>query len=108
MYLRWEPKIESGVHLMSCVMVGLLLNQSMSCHGVNAALLSLISMVYVGGLRFSAEYCFLCVKERKKIRLAKQGGKMFSTIIGTQLTDIYTVGFVYLFEKQREFIPDLR
>lgn len=33
---------------------------------------------------------------------------MFSTIIGTQLTDIYTVGFVYLFEKQREFIPDLR
>ncbi len=71
-------------------------------------LLSLISMVYVGGLRFSAEYCFFGVKERKKIRFAKQGGKMFSTIIGKQLTDIYTVGFVYLFEEQCEFTPDLR
>ncbi len=33
---------------------------------------------------------------------------MFSTIIGKQLTDIYTVGFVYLFEEQCEFTPDLR
>lgn len=33
---------------------------------------------------------------------------MLSAIIGKQLTDIYTVGFVYLFEEQREFTPDLR
>ena len=33
---------------------------------------------------------------------------MVSSIIGKQLTDIYTVGFVYLFEEQREFTPDLR
>ena len=37
-----------------------------------------------------------------------KGGKMLSSIIGKQLTDIYTVGFVYLFEEQREFTPDLR
>lgn len=33
---------------------------------------------------------------------------MLSKIIGKQLTDIYTVGFVYLFEEQREYTPDLR
>ncbi len=33
---------------------------------------------------------------------------MLSKIIGKQLTDIYTVGFVYLFEEKREYTPDLR
>ena len=36
------------------------------------------------------------------------GGKMLSTIIGKKLTDIYTVGFIYLEEEQIEFTPDLR
>ena len=33
---------------------------------------------------------------------------MLSSIIGKKLTDIYVVGFIYLEEKQSEFIPDLR
>ena len=33
---------------------------------------------------------------------------MLSKIIGKRLTDIYTVGFVYLWEEQKEFTPDLR
>lgn len=33
---------------------------------------------------------------------------MLSAIIGKQLTDIYTVGFIYLEEKQIEFTPDLK
>ncbi len=33
---------------------------------------------------------------------------MLSKIIGKKLTDIYTVGFVYLWEKPKEFTPDLR
>ena len=33
---------------------------------------------------------------------------MLSSIIGKKLTAIYVVGFIYLEEKQSEFIPDLR
>jgi len=33
---------------------------------------------------------------------------MLSTIIGKKLTDIYTIGFIYLDEGQNEFTPDLR
>lgn len=33
---------------------------------------------------------------------------MLSKIIGKKLTDIYTVGFVYLEQGQNEFTPDLR
>lgn len=33
---------------------------------------------------------------------------MLSTIIGKELTDIYTVGFIYLEEEHNEFTPDLR
>ncbi len=33
---------------------------------------------------------------------------MLSTIIGKKITDIYTVGFIYLEEGQNEFTPDLR
>lgn len=33
---------------------------------------------------------------------------MLSTIIGKKLTDIYTVGFIYLEDEQYEFTPDLR
>ena len=33
---------------------------------------------------------------------------MLSTVIGKRLTDIYTVGFIYLEEEQSEYTPDLR
>lgn len=33
---------------------------------------------------------------------------MLSKIIGKKLTDIYTVGFVYLWEEPKEFTPELR
>ena len=33
---------------------------------------------------------------------------MLSTIIGKRLTDIYTVGFIYLEEEPKEFTPDLK
>lgn len=33
---------------------------------------------------------------------------MLSSIIGKKLTDIYTVGFMYLWEEPREYSPDLR
>ncbi len=44
------------------VMVELLSKQSMSCHEVNAAPLSLISMVYVCGLLSNRQSIFLYVK----------------------------------------------
>lgn len=46
-----------------------------------------------------------------KVTIAKVhliGGKMISTLIGKELTDIYTVGFIYLYEDQKESTPDLR
>lgn len=33
---------------------------------------------------------------------------MLSTILGKELTDIYTIGFIYLEDGPNEFIPDLR
>ena len=33
---------------------------------------------------------------------------MLSTIISKRLTDIYTVGFIYLDEDPKEFTPDLK
>ena len=51
----WEPKKVSGAHLMFCVTAELLSTQSMNCHGVNAAPLSLISMAYADGLLFNGQ-----------------------------------------------------